>query len=67
MSRTRNGAAKPRAFVRNTGANMLSHLYKILMYVLERAERSRCNAYLASSVDIAELERRMRSSAFEFW
>jgi hypothetical protein len=46
---------------------MLSHLYKILMYVLERAERSRCNAYLASSVDIAELERRMRSSAFEFW
>jgi len=40
---------------------MLAYLLEKLGNLLERAEHSRRDAYLASSVDICELERRMRS------
>jgi hypothetical protein len=40
---------------------MLAYLARTLRNLLERAEHSRRNAFLASSVDIGELERRMRS------
>jgi Protein of unknown function (DUF3563) len=40
---------------------MLAYLLKTLRYLLECAEHSRRDVYLASSVDLCELERRMRS------
>ncbi|MEI6002526.1 AAA family ATPase [Paraburkholderia bengalensis] len=40
---------------------MRSHLLKILRNLLDRAEHSRRDVYLASAVDLCELERRMRS------
>jgi hypothetical protein len=36
------------------------YLYTLLEKALDRAEHSRRDAYLASAVDIGELERRMR-------
>jgi hypothetical protein len=44
---------------------MLAYLYVLLSTALDRAEHSRRDAYLASSADIAELERRMRASAWD--
>ncbi len=41
---------------------MFAYLLKKLGELLDRAEHSRRDAYLASSVDIFELERRMRST-----
>jgi hypothetical protein len=40
---------------------MFAYLIEKLANLLERAEHSRRDAYLTSSVDIGELERRMRS------
>ncbi|MFM0016819.1 DUF3563 family protein [Paraburkholderia sediminicola] len=40
---------------------MLAYLAKTFRNLLEHAEHSRRDAYLASSVDICDLERRMRS------
>ncbi|BCG05224.1 hypothetical protein PPGU19_097920 (plasmid) [Paraburkholderia sp. PGU19] len=40
---------------------VLAHLHKILRNLLDRAEHSRRDVYLASAVDLCELERRMRS------
>lgn len=40
---------------------MFAYLVKKFRNLLERAEHSRRDAYLASSVNISELERRMRS------
>jgi hypothetical protein len=40
---------------------MFAYLFKMLRSVFERAEHCRRDAYLASSVDLCELERRMRS------
>ncbi|HYS65172.1 MAG TPA: DUF3563 family protein [Paraburkholderia sp.] len=40
---------------------MLAYLVRTLRNLLERAEHSRRNAFLESSVDIGDLERRMRS------
>jgi Protein of unknown function (DUF3563) len=40
---------------------MFVYLFLLLTKALERAEHSRRDAYLASAVDIGELERRMRS------
>ncbi|BAN26483.1 DUF3563 family protein [Caballeronia insecticola] len=40
---------------------MLVYLYLLMMKTLERAEHSHRDAYLASAVDMGELERRMRS------
>jgi Protein of unknown function (DUF3563) len=40
---------------------MITYLTKMFRHLLERAEHSRRDAYLASSVDLFELERRMRS------
>jgi hypothetical protein len=40
---------------------MFAYLVKQLRNLLERAEHSRRDAYLASSVDLFDLERRMRS------
>jgi hypothetical protein len=40
---------------------MFAYLFKKLCGLLERAEHSRRDAYLASSIDIGELERRMLS------
>jgi Protein of unknown function (DUF3563) len=40
---------------------MFAYLFQKLCDLLELAEHSRRDAYLASSVDICELERRMRS------
>ena len=37
------------------------YLFPLLRKALERAEHSRRDAYLASAVDMAELERRMHS------
>jgi hypothetical protein len=39
---------------------MLVYLFLALSKVLERAENSRRDAYLAAAVDMIELERRMR-------
>jgi hypothetical protein len=40
---------------------MLVYLFLLLRKALERAENSRRDAYLASAVDMGELERRMHS------
>jgi hypothetical protein len=40
---------------------MFAYLSEKLASLLERAEHSRRDAYLTSSVDVSELERRMRS------
>jgi hypothetical protein len=40
---------------------MLIYLFVLLRKALDRAEHSRRDAYLASAVDLGELERRMRS------
>ncbi|WP_233873744.1 DUF3563 family protein [Paraburkholderia adhaesiva] len=40
---------------------MFAYLLNKLRSVLERSEHSRRDTYLASSVDLCELERRMRS------
>lgn len=40
---------------------MFAYLSEKFANLLERAEHSRRDAYLTSSVDICELERRMRS------
>jgi hypothetical protein len=40
---------------------MFAYLVKKFRNLLERAEHSRRDAYLASAVDMCELERRMRS------
>jgi hypothetical protein len=40
---------------------MLIHLFLLLKKALDRAENSRRDAYLASAVDLVELERRMHS------
>ncbi|SAL47720.1 hypothetical protein AWB68_02326 [Caballeronia choica] len=40
---------------------MFIYLFSLLKKALERAEHSRRDAYLASAVDMSELERRMRS------
>jgi hypothetical protein len=40
---------------------MFAYLFRKLCDLLGRAEHSRRDAYLESSVDICELERRMRS------
>ncbi|TDN58885.1 DUF3563 family protein [Paraburkholderia sp. BL10I2N1] len=40
---------------------MFAYLARKLRSLLERAEHGRRDAYLASSVDLCELERRMRS------
>jgi hypothetical protein len=40
---------------------MFAYLIEKLVNLLERAEHSRRDAYLASSVDVFEVERRMRS------
>ena len=40
---------------------MLIHLFLLLKKALDRAEHSRRDAYLASAVDLVELERRMHS------
>jgi hypothetical protein len=40
---------------------MLIYLFLLLGRALDRAEHSRRDAYLASAVDMGELERRMRS------
>jgi hypothetical protein len=39
---------------------MLVYLFLLSTKVLDRAEHSRRDAYLASAVDMGELERRMR-------
>jgi hypothetical protein len=39
---------------------MLGYLYRGIVRLVESAAQSRRNAYLAASVDLAELERRMR-------
>lgn len=41
---------------------MFAYLFQKFCDLLERAEHGRRDAYLASSIDIFELERRMRSS-----
>jgi len=41
---------------------MFAYLFQKFCDLLERAEHSRRDAYLASSIDISELERRMRQS-----
>jgi hypothetical protein len=40
---------------------LLIYLFPLLRKALDRAEHSRRDAYLASAVDMSELERRMRS------
>lgn len=40
---------------------MFIYLFLLLRKALDRAEHSRRDAYLASAVDMGELERRMRS------
>jgi hypothetical protein len=40
---------------------MLAYLTRTLRYLLERAEHGRRDAYLNLSVDLCDLERRMRS------
>ncbi|TCK36355.1 uncharacterized protein DUF3563 [Paraburkholderia sp. BL8N3] len=40
---------------------MFAFLLEALIDLLERAEHSRRDAYLSSSVDMCELERRMRA------
>ncbi|CAB3787779.1 DUF3563 family protein [Pararobbsia alpina] len=40
---------------------MFAYLAKTFRHLLERAEHSRRDAYLDSSVDLCDLERRMRS------
>ncbi|MEA3086314.1 MAG: hypothetical protein QOC89_4011 [Paraburkholderia sp.] len=40
---------------------MFIYLFLLLRKALERAEHSRRDAYLASAVDIGELERRMHA------
>ena len=44
---------------------MLIHLFLLLTKLLDRAEHSRRDAYLASAVDMVELERRMHSLEIE--
>jgi hypothetical protein len=44
---------------------MLIYLLLALKKVLDHAENSRRDAYLASAVDMVELERRMRSVEFD--
>ncbi|HEX3634084.1 MAG TPA: DUF3563 family protein [Paraburkholderia sp.] len=44
---------------------MFIYLFLLLRKALERAEHSRRDAYLASAVDIGELERRMHSIDFD--
>lgn len=44
---------------------MLIYLFQLLRKALDRAEHSRRDAYLASAVDMVELERRMHSSAID--
>lgn len=39
---------------------MFAYLFRIIIDLLDRAEHSRRDTYLASAVDIVELERRMR-------
>jgi hypothetical protein len=40
---------------------MFIYLFLLLQELLDRAEHSRRDAYLASAVDMGELERRMQS------
>jgi hypothetical protein len=40
---------------------MFAYLIKMFRKLLERSEHSRRDTYLASSIDICELERRIRS------
>ncbi|MBN3759650.1 DUF3563 family protein [Burkholderia sp. Ac-20365] len=40
---------------------MLAYLFRMIINLLDQAEHSRRDVYLASAVDIFELERRMRS------
>jgi hypothetical protein len=44
---------------------LLIYLLPILRKALDRAEHSRRDAYLASAVDMGELERRMHSMEIE--
>jgi hypothetical protein len=44
---------------------MFIYLILLLKKALDRAEHSRRDAYLASAVDMVELERRMRSMEAE--
>lgn len=44
---------------------MLIYLFQLLRKALDRAEHSRRDAYLASAVDMVELERRMHSSEID--
>ncbi|AUT56427.1 DUF3563 family protein [Paraburkholderia caribensis] len=44
---------------------MLIYLFQLLRKALDRAEHSRRDAYLAASVDIVELERRMHASEYD--
>jgi Protein of unknown function (DUF3563) len=41
--------------------SLFIYLYELLEKALDRAEHSRRDAYLASAVDIGELERRMHT------
>ncbi len=41
------------------------YLYPLLLKALDRAEHSRRDAYLASAIDIGELERRMNSTEID--
>ncbi|AXF03504.1 DUF3563 domain-containing protein [Paraburkholderia hospita] len=44
---------------------MLIYLFQLLRKALDHAEHSRRDAYLASAVDMVELERRMHSSEID--
>ena len=44
---------------------MLIYLFFVLGKALLRAENNRRDAYLASAVDMSDLERRMRSAQFD--
>ncbi|BCG02207.1 hypothetical protein PPGU19_067750 (plasmid) [Paraburkholderia sp. PGU19] len=44
---------------------MLIYLFQLLRKTLDRAEHSRRDAYLASAVDMGELERRMHASEID--
>nr|WP_318229921.1 DUF3563 family protein [Paraburkholderia terrae] len=44
---------------------MLIYLFQLLRKALDRAEHCRRDAYLASAVDMVELERRMHASEID--
>ena len=44
---------------------LLIYLFPLLRKALDRAEHSRRDAYLASAVDMGELERRMHSTEID--